>query len=139
MRRFVVIGLSGLLVGGCGILGLDTETRIGVLFDGSLEFAVVVPDSVILGESFTVVVVTVGSSSCTRIESTRVDIRGNEATITPYDTYKTRGDCTADEHWFRHEATIRFMERGEATIFVRIRRGWADPGPAVVSRSVQVY
>ena len=32
MRRLVILGLSSVLFGGCGILGPDTETRIGDLY-----------------------------------------------------------------------------------------------------------
>ena len=70
MRRFVILGLGSVLFGGCGILGLDTKIRIGVLFPhdpGALERVFVVQDSVMVGESFTVAVYTVGSGRCTRV------------------------------------------------------------------------
>ena len=51
-------------------MGLDTKIRIGVLFPhdpGALERVFVVQDSVMVGESFTVAVYTVGSGRCTRV------------------------------------------------------------------------
>ena len=136
MRRLVVFGLVSVLFGGCGILGPDTETRIGDLYAyGSEDYAIMVPDSVAVGQEFTVVVHTRGGG-CIKFHSTRVDIDGNVATITPYDTFILGSRvCTANIDSIRHEATIRFMKRGQATILFRVY----SPGSYRLNRTVRVY
>lgn len=136
MRRLVILGLSSVLVGACGILGPDTETRIGDLYIYiPEELVIVVPDSVAVGQEFTVVVHTRGGG-CIKFHSTRVDMDGNVATITAYDTF-TLGVkvCTADIASISHEATIRFTRRGQATILFRVY----SPGAYRLSRTVRVY
>lgn len=136
MRRLVILGVGSLLLGGCGLLGPDTETRIGNLFIyGSEDSAIQVPDSVAVGHEFMVVVRTQGDG-CTTFHSTRVEIDGNVATITPYDTFRFGAKaCTADMRTIRHEATIRFTKRGQATILFRVY----SSGSYRLSRTVTVH
>lgn len=136
MRKLVILAFGSVLLGGCGLMGPDTETRIGDLYIYIPEDLVIeVPDSVAVGQEFTVVVYTKGDG-CIRFHSTRVDIDGNVATITPYDTFPLGYNCNASvPSSIRHEATIRFTERGKATILFRVY----SPGSYRLNRTVIVY
>ena len=141
MRRLVILGLGSVLFGGC----YYTETLIGVLSDDVMLFyedqPFVVPDSVAVEEAFTAVVYTLGSG-CISFNGTRVDVEGNTATITPYDTFKTPGRSTGCETYLtanRHEATIRFRKKGQATVFLRIRETQYRRDVRVLRRTVHVY
>ena len=124
MRRLLIPVLLGLLAGACGILGPDEKLVVGVF---SRLTPPVIPDSVGIGAAFTVTVTTVGSRTCTRTGKTEVKIQDNIATITPYDYENvSAGDiCTADLHNFTHEATVRFLQVGEALIVIRGRASHA--------------
>lgn len=140
--RLLILGLGGLVLTGCGLVGPDTKTRIGVLFSdapANLERVFVTPDSVMVGEAFTVLVITEGNGSCTKAGTTHVDIKEGIATITPYDIHKIGGNCTAILSAVRHEATVVFTQRGQATILLRIRRTPSSREPFVMSRTVRVY
>ena len=142
MRRLAILGLGSVLFGGC----YYTETLIGVLSNAVVVLVegqpFVVPDSVAMGEAFTVVLHTNGGD-CTRLNSTRADIEGNMVTITPYDTYKTPhwpvSGCDAYLLLIRHEATIRFMKKGQATVIIRVREREHHRDVRVLSRIVHVY
>ncbi len=123
MRRFLMPALLGLLVGACGILGPDEKRVVGQLASNPQRFPqhFVVPDSVLVREAFTVVVTTVGHQ-CYRRGETEVRIQDNVATITPYDYVDIRHDvCLLAPSHFTHEATVRFMEVGEALVVIRGR------------------
>lgn len=141
-RRLAILGLGSVLFGGC----YYTETLIGVLLppqdavflDGQ---PILVPDSVAAGSRFAVDVYTVGGG-CISFNSTRVDVDGNVATITPYDTYRTPGryfGCDAYETAMKHESTLRFTKRGQATVSFRVRETQYHREPLVLSRTVHVY
>ena len=146
MRRLAILGLGSVLFGGC----YYTETLIGVLsaanaqpsFEDQQPFRpIVVPDSVAVGEAFTAVVHTLGGGGI-GFNSTRVDIHGNVATITPYDTYKRTGwfgGCEAYLSANRHEATVRFMKQGQATVSFRVRESEDRGDVRVLSRIIHVY
>ena len=144
-RRLVVLGLGSLLFGGC----YYPETLIGVLSDGSAVVwpqwdsaePVFLPDSVAAGSRFTVVVYTMGGG-CISFNSTRVDIDGNQATITPYDTFRTPGrssGCDAYLTAIEHEATIRFTRKGQATVLIRVRESEYRRDVRVLRRTVHVF
>ena len=139
MRRLVLLSVVCVFLEGCGTLGLFTRTHISVL-SGFEEQPFVVPDSVASGEVFTVIVYTV--EPCDWPGPPRVEIEGNVATITPYSSYLTprEEDChfsytTA----FVHEATIQFTEKGQATIFLRVRLDEANRAPHLLRRTLRVY
>lgn len=137
LTRLVIVGFASVLIGGC----YYSETLIGVLAPEDHWDSIVVPDSVAVRSHFTVAVYT-ENSGCISFNSTRVDIRGNVATITPYDTFKRPGrfgGCEAYLEWRKHEATIRFMKTGQATIIFRVRLRDEDREPRLLSRIVHVY
>ena len=144
MRLYLVtIGLVSVL-SGCGILGLDTATRIGVLATNPLSpslgrvQSISVPDSVNVDEEFTVIVYTEGVD-CDKAASTRVDIQGNVAMITPYDTYQTRGNCITLPAFFEHRAKIGFTQKGQGTILIRVRIAEYSREIQTLVRTVHVY
>lgn len=142
--RLLVLGLGSVLCGGC----YYPETLIGVLsddgmvvFQGEPAGPIFMPDSVAAGSKFAVVVYTSGGG-CTSFNSTRVDIDGNVATITPYDNYKRHGwygGCDAYLTAIKHEATVRFMKRGQATVLFRVREREYRRDVHVLTRNVHVY
>ena len=137
MRRLLIPVLLGLLVGACGILGPDEKLVVGVL---ALHNPLVIPDSVGIGEAFTVTVTTVGSRSCTRTGKTEVKIQDNIATITPYDYEDVGADvCTTDLYRFTHEATVRFLQVGEALIVIRSRASHARQNTITKKWPLHVY
>ena len=113
--------LVGLLLGACGILGPDEKRVIGTLYDGPIEDVFIVPDSVLVGERFTVTVVTTGGGRDRKGESD-VRTQGNVATITPYDyEYTGGGDIQAIQYIWIHAASVQFTEVGEARVILRTR------------------
>ena len=137
MRRLLIPVLLGLLVGACGILGPDERLVVGVL---ARHNPLVIPDSVGIGEAFTVTVTTVGSGSCTRTGKTEVKIQDNIATITPYDYDDVGADvCTTDLRRFTHEATVRFLQVGEALIVIRSRAFHAHQNTITKKWPLHVY
>ena len=137
MRRLLIPVLLGLLAGACGILGPDEKLVVGVLARHS---PAVIPDSVGIGAAFTVTVTTVGSRSCTRTGKTEVKIQDNIATIAPYDYENVSADiCTTDLHNFTHEATVRFLQVGEALIVIRGRASHARQNTITKRRTLHVY
>ncbi len=133
MRRLVIPVFVGLLIGACGILGLDEKRVIGQLLNRPIEDVLVVPDAVLVGEPFTVTVVTTGGGNDRKGE-TEVRIQGNVATITPYDyKYTGGGDVLTIQYIWTHTASVRFVEVGEAQVIIRTR------SRANVRRTVHVY
>ena len=120
MRRLLIPILVGLLAGACGILEpSEWERIIGKVGGGPNENVFAVPDSIGAGESFTIRFRTVGIPG-ERKGSTEVRYRGNVATIIPYD-YR----CSTQQEdrgppylGFRHEATVQFVEDGEAQVIL---------------------
>ena len=71
---------------------------------------------------FSVTVRTLGSSSCTRVESTEVTVSGLDVDITPYDEYARKAPaCTDDLHAFEHPATVTVATAGQARIRLHAR------------------
>ena len=138
MRKLVILGLVNVLFG-CGILGLYNQIRIGVLSDSEV-YPVVVPDSVAVGENFTVIVYTDGGD-CIRHKSTRVDMEGNVVTITPYDIHKIGGfgACQLYLVSLEHKATVRFTKKGRATVVIQVYRGSEYRSLRLLRRTVHVY
>lgn len=145
MRRLVILGLGSLLFGGC----YYPETLIGVLSDGSVVSwpqwdsaePVFLPHSVAAGSRFTVVVYTEGGD-CISFNSTRVDIEGNQTTITPYDTFHTPGRSSGCDAYLtanEHKATIRFTRKGQATVLIRVREREYRRDVRILRRTVHVY
>jgi hypothetical protein len=94
-----VIGTVNPALSSIQMVNLPTEARVNV--------------------PFTVTVMTLGSSSCTRADGTDVDTAGLRVTIIPYDRVAPPGTpCTRDLRAFPHEVQLRFATAGEARITV---------------------
>ena len=117
-----LLGLAALLAGtGCPFdtgPGWTWVVQPGLIAVDGLD-PVSGPDTVQRGASFTLVVKTFGSSSCTRPAGADVAVSGLTATVIPMDSVVT-GDaiCTADLRSFPHNATLVFGQPGEATLIV---------------------
>ena len=119
MRRLLIPVLLGVLVGACSILGVELKRVVGTLYNG--EYSFIVPDSVLVGEPFTVRVETTGGGR-DRKGQVEVHIQGNVATITPYDyEYTGGGNIATVQFIWIHLATVRFVEIGEAQVILHTR------------------
>lgn len=141
MRRLLIPILVVLLVGACGIFEPGEWERIlGVIQGGPSDNVLAVPDSIGAGESFTIDFWTRGISG-DRKGSTEVRYQGNVATIIPYD-YR----CSTQQEdrgppypGFRHEATVQFVEEGEAQVIL-IGRDPNRPDQVIQwQRNLRVY
>ena len=95
--------------------------QVGVLAFHGDSAHVTVPESVAAGEEAAIVVLTYGGG-CVRTGDTEVAVTGLVAELTPYDHFPPAGAiCTADLRLNRHAVTVRFAERGRATVRVRGR------------------
>jgi hypothetical protein len=108
-----------LSLAGCAnpIANGEWQRTVGVIDTGnSLPETLQLPDTVTAGTTFTVVVETYGSSSCTRADGARVEVDGLVAEITPYDRVLLEGICTDDLAPFPRAVDVRFDEAGEALV-----------------------
>ena len=122
MRRLLIPVLLGLLVGACGILFGPSERRVVGLLSTIDPQYYDVPDSVSVGEAFTVYFQTEAEKSCYRRGETEVKIEGNVATITQYNYRILKADvCALPPLRYGHDATVRFVEVGEAQVILRGR------------------
>lgn len=122
MRRLLVIS-SLIPILSCGSLsGPEQRREIGTVFPEGPGNVLTVPATASAGEPFTVTITTAGSSSCHVRSETEVEIEGDTAVITPYDTFEL-GNCTADLEAFDHEVSVTFDDAGAATVIARVRQG----------------
>ena len=135
MRPTGLLVAAGLLMGACGIFGPDEERVIGRI-DSDSDPMFIVPDSVAVGQAFTVTVVT-GGDSCYRNGDTEVRIEGNIAVVTPYDFRRNADVCFSLLQFFDHQATILFDVTGGAQVKLRASTLLGDP--IELTRVVQVY
>ena len=83
-----------------------------------------VPATVAAGSPFAVEVTTYGGG-CVSEGYTQVSLTGRSAIVTPWDRNSGGEICTLELRSFRHSATLRFDERGIATVTIR---GMRVPG-----------
>jgi hypothetical protein len=120
--------------GGCGLLGLGEDERLGLLrLDGEAA-TIYVPRSVERGERLAVNFYTFGGG-CVSRGRTEISIRGLDATITPYDVHSGAGNCTDEIAFLDHTTWLRFELEGTATIRVY---GRGEPGDHPVVREFEV-
>jgi hypothetical protein len=119
-KIFLTALLTGLLVGGCGWL-LAPDPVLGSVVN------VDAPDTVGVGQSFTVTVTTTGPNGCWRKDHTEVSVDGLEATITPYDFDEREADphraCHNAVVYPEHIVELRFDAAGTAVLRVLGREG----------------
>jgi hypothetical protein len=91
-----------------------------------------VPNVVSRGVDLEVAVRTFGGG-CISQGDTEVSISGRSAEVRPFDVFVTHLPpnyaCTSELRYYLHRATLRFAERGLATVRVR---GRAHPGDRVI-------
>jgi len=131
--------LAGLAVTACLLAtGPDWVVEPGYIgLSGWMTDVITAPDTVDAGTSFTAVVLTFGSSSCTRPAGARVDLSSLRANVVPLDSV-LRGKnviCTTDLAAFHHPVSLRFAIPGQGTIAVT---GRGDRGDTTLTRSVVV-
>jgi hypothetical protein len=86
------------------------------------------PISVGAGEPFSVVVSTLGSSTCTRADGATVTMDGDLAVLTPYDRVAPAGTgCTRDLVAFPRRTTVRFAQTGVGRLQIQGQDGRGQP------------
>lgn len=124
-RASVGTVLLVLVATGCdGIFDLSgEEQQLGVIEFDRDRIHVEVPDTVVAGRDFTILVRTWGGG-CTREGPTDVSVEGLRVVVVPYDIESGAEACTAILRAFDHEATVRLGRAGTASITVR---GYSRP------------
>jgi hypothetical protein len=113
------------------------EPAIVELHQTSAE--ITVPATAVAGQPFTVVVQTIGPSSCTHPGDTQVTLGTATADLAPFDLFR-RGPgvaCAQMVYRLQHEAQVVFAQPGTATVRVH---GVREPGGGMVTltRTVDV-
>ena len=122
-QRATLVPLAAALLAlsGCDALDDRWERTLGTIDPsgrGPMS-PLIAPAHVKAGAEFTVIVATVGSSTCTRADGAEVRVIGLFAEIVPYDRRAPAGTaCTDDLASNPHEVRLRFAKPGEATIRV---------------------
>jgi hypothetical protein len=134
-------GVAGILLAAGCVFGTGPNwtwvVQPGVIGANGLALDVVSsPDTVQTAVSFTVIVRTFGSSSCTRPAGADVTVSGLTATVVPLDSV-VEGDmvCTSDFRSFPHDASLTFAGPGEARLAVA---GRGDHGDTTITYAIVV-
>lgn len=123
--RVAFVPLAALLLSGCGLITGVDEDR----FQGTIGYPddviLTIPETVYLGQEFTLTLRTIGADGCWRNDRTDVTLSSLAAAITPYDVRRTeRGvDCTMAVVDLLHTANLTFDQAGLARVTVRGRDG----------------
>jgi hypothetical protein len=141
LRTFVLLAALPLTSGCSGIVATDFDQRLLPAFiemGPSDPPLVEVPQSVRVGERFTVQVTTYGDG-CTSKGSTQVNVTGREVQVSPYDFYRITegGACTRELRLHVHQASVWIEEPGTATVSVQGRR-LPDDQTVTVTRTLTV-
>ena len=110
----------------------------GVIFVSGVQANVVTaPDTVAVGTSFTAVVTTLGSSSCTRAAGAHVGVSGLTATVVPFDSVPgdKHATCTSDLRAFPRDVSLTFGAAGQAAIAVA---GRSEHGDTTITHPIVV-
>lgn len=120
--------MVALLLQGCSLItGVSTDRQMGHIGYPDM-LSIYTPDSVAVGQVFTVTIRTLGASGCWREDGTDVGVSDLAATVTPYDEYRSvRGtSCSLAVVELTHTAELQFRQKGQATIRFRGRDGSAQ-------------
>lgn len=126
-KRLRIACLSALLLAACStdetVAPDGWVRRVGVIDPALSSIQLLsLPAEVRLGEPVAATVRTLGSSSCTRVHDTQLDVNGLSVDITPRDEYAPEDTaCTADIHAFPHDVTWTFKTAGQARVTVHGR------------------
>lgn len=132
MTRTIVFIAMGLLIGvhlsGCDLsTGIHEEQFLGAIgYPDNLD--ITMPDTVQVGQDFTVTVRTIGPTGCWEWYDTVVGVTDLTATIHPYDLVRSGGDlaCTQAIVEIMHTETLTFDQTGVAQIEIIGRDGTAE-------------
>jgi uncharacterized Zn-binding protein involved in type VI secretion len=103
---------------GCGILGLGEQEQPGVIQYHGDTTVVYLPALVSVDSAFAVRLHTFGGG-CVTAGRTAVEIDGRTATIRPIDMDSGADICTDELRFLQHEAQVRFLAPGPATVVVQ--------------------
>jgi hypothetical protein len=110
-----------MLAAACSLTGSgDREyERVPGVLATSIEGEVLVeaPESATAGQTFTLRVVTQGSG-CRRTAEPEVSVSGLQAEVKIWDEYPVDGACSRDLLPLEHTVSLRFEQRGTATVRV---------------------
>jgi hypothetical protein len=102
-------------------VGPTKGSRVGVIASHGDPVVITLPDTVEVGESFSVSVRTYGGG-CTNLDRTEARSDGMNTDITPYDAHSGARICPDILKWFDHIATIAVQQPGRAQIRVHGRK-----------------
>ena len=125
----------------CDVVETDFDRRLlpaVIDLDAAHPPQVELPQSVRVGERFTVRITTYGSG-CSSKGTTQVSVTGLQVELSPYDSYPTAEDaaCTRELRTHLHQVQVWVEEPGTATVSVHGRR-MPDGEPATVARTLTV-
>lgn len=111
------------LLTSCGVTEPREVRVVGRIDQSSAQPTVVVPNTVVSGTSFEVVITTT-LVGCQRAGDTEVVVEGSTATVTPYDLdliQRPGTICNTALVPTEHRATVTFASAGSALVVVRAR------------------
>jgi len=100
----------------CDIWGRQGFTDLGTIISFGDTAEITMPDSVGVGESFSVSIETFGGGCTQEVDRTELEIQGMVAQVTPWDWNSGALDCPADVQFLHHEVKLSFDQPGTATI-----------------------
>jgi hypothetical protein len=139
MRSGVVIPAFLVLVAACDVFDPDIETELGTIFFFNSPVHVAIPDSVVVGQPFTVDIRTYGDG-CTSFARTQIETEIDSRTtveIKPFDRHDTRDPCPDILQTIPHPATLQFRSPGVVQITVKGQRA-PDGTEETITRFVTV-
>ena len=101
--------------------GPKEERRIGVIAFLGNPVAITMPDTVLVGESFSASVRTYGDG-CISQDDTEVESAGLSIDITPYDVHSGSRVCTSILNMFDHTVALTVTQPGTAQILFHGKR-----------------
>lgn len=139
--RTLLVAAALPFASGCDIVETDFDERLlpGIIeMDASHPAMVELPQSVRIGERFTVAVTTYGGG-CSSLGDTQVGVTGLQVDVRPFDyeTITENAGCTRELRMHRHEASVWLEEVGTATVRVHGRRLPADEA-VTITRTLTV-
>jgi hypothetical protein len=139
MRSRVLIPAFLVLAASCDVFDPDIDTELGTIFHFNSPVRVAIPDSVRVGQPFTVDIRTYGDG-CASFARTQIETETESRTtveIKPFDRLDTRDPCPDILQTIAHPATLQFRSPGVVTITVKGRR-LPGGGEETITRSVTI-
>lgn len=107
----------------CGLLDPDGYNELGsIVWDGDTA-SITMPDTVVAGESFNIVVQTWGHGCTRRTDRAVVAVGADTVEVLPYDWHSTGVVCLSDPRFpLYHDVSLRFDRPGHATVRIHGRQ-----------------